>query len=185
MNNYERQAAEIATIKPRTFTLELSDADVKRLYEKTAADGITPAELLQGFIGDLLDGTYTHGSDERELASAYYDRCCYEFSRTGSLLEWALYDYRLDDIADALEQIDDAAGEIKYYAQHQDDPDGTPEYLPELQGYNAEAESELQAIYSEYAAGKKEPQPLDEGIAAIRRYMDELQNMTERGTISK
>lgn len=185
MNNYERQAAEIATIKPRTFTLELSDADVKRLYEKTAADGITPAELLQGFIGDLLDGTYSHGSDERELASAYYDRCCYEFSRTGSLLEWALYDYRLDDIADALEQIDDAAGEIEYYAQHPDDPDGTPEYLQELQGYKAEAESELQAIYSEYAAGKKEPQPLDEGIAAIRRYMDELQNMTERGTISK
>lgn len=185
MNNYERQAAEIATIKPRSFTLELSDADVKRLYEKTAADGITPAQLLQGFIGDLLDGTYTHGSDERELASAYYDRCCYEFSRTGSLLEWALYDYRLDAIADALEQIDDAAGEIEYYAQHQDDPDGTPEYLQELQGYKAEAESELQDIYSEYAAGKKEPQPLDEGIAAIRRYMDELQNMTERGTISK
>lgn len=185
MNNYERQAAEIATIKPRSFTLELSDADVKRLYEKTAADGITPAQLLEGFIGDLLDGTYTHGSDERELASAYYDRCCYEFSRTGSLLEWALYDYRLDDIADALEQIDDAAGEIEYYTQHQDDPDGTPEYLQELQGYKAEAESELQAIYSEYAAGKKEPQPLDEGIAAIRRYMDELQSMTERGTISK
>ena len=185
MKNYERQAAEIKTIQPRSFTLELSDADVKRLYEKTAADGITPAELLQGFIGDLVNGTYTHGSDERELASAYYDRCCYEFSRTGSLLEWALYDYRLDDIADALEQIDDAAGEIEYYAQHQDDPDGTPEYLQELQGYKAEAESELQEIYSEYAAGKKEPQPLDEGIAAIRRYMDELQNMTERGTISK
>ena len=38
MDNYSRQAAEIATIKPRSFTLELSDADVKRLYEKTAAD---------------------------------------------------------------------------------------------------------------------------------------------------
>ena len=185
MNNYERQAAEIATIKPRTFTLELSDADVKRLYEKTAADGITPAELLQGFIGDLLDGTYTHGSDERELASAYYDRCCYEFSRTGSLLEWALYDYRLDDIADALEQIDDAAGDLEYYAQHPDDPDGTPDFIQELHDIKAEAESELQDIYSEYAAGKDKPQPLSEGIAAIRRYMDELQSMTERGNISK
>lgn len=184
MNNYERQAAEIATIKPRTFTLELSDADVKRLYEKTAADGITPAELLQGFIGDLLDGTYSHGSDERELASAYYDRCCYEFSRTGSLLEWALYDYRLDDIADALEQIDDAAGDIEYYAQHPDDPDGTPDQIQELHDIKAEAESELQDIYSEYAAGNKEPQPLSEGIAAIRRYMGELQSMTERGNIS-
>lgn len=185
MRDYSTQAAEIGTIKPRTFTLELSDADIKRLYEKAYRNGITPAALIEGFLGDLLGGTYTHGSDERELASAYYDRCCYEFSRTGSLLEWALYDCRLDDIADALEQIDDAAGDLEYYAQHPDDPDGTPEFLQELQGYKAEAESELQAIYSEYAAGKKEPQPLDEGIAAIRRYMDELQNMTERGTISK
>lgn len=184
MMNYERQKAEIATIKPRTFTLELSDADVKRLYEKTAADGITPAQLLEGFIGDLLDGTYTHGSDERELASAYYDRCCYEFSRTGSLLEWALADYRLDDIADALEQIDDAAGDLEYYAQHPDDPDGTPDFINKLQGYISEAESELQEIYSEYAAGKDKPQPLSEGIASIRRYMGELQSMTERGNIS-
>lgn len=185
MTPYERQKAEIETIKPRTFTLELSDADVKRLYEKTAADGITPAYLLEGFIGDLLDGTYSHGSDERELASAYYDRCCYEFSRTGSLLEWALYEYRLDDIADALEQIDDAAGDLEYYAQHPDDPDGTPDFIQELHDIKAEAESELQDIYNEYAAGKKEPQPLDEGIAAIRRYMDELQSMTERGDISQ
>ncbi len=174
MKNYERQAAEIATIKPRTFTLELSDADVKRLFEKTAADGITPAELLQGFIGDLLDGTCSHGSDERELASAYYDRCCYEFSRTGSLLEWALRDYRLNDIADALEQIDDAAGDLAYYDQHPNDPDGTPAFLQELQEYKAEAESKLQDIYNEYAARSKDPQTFSEGMAAIRRYMDEL-----------
>lgn len=32
MTPYERQKAEIQTIKPRSFTLELSDADVKRLY---------------------------------------------------------------------------------------------------------------------------------------------------------
>lgn len=184
MNNYERQAAEIATIKPRSFTLELSDADVKRLYEKTAADGITPAQLLQGFIGDLLDGTYSHGSDERELASAYYDRCCFEFQRTGSLLEWALYEYRLDDIADALEQIDDAEGDLEYYAQHPEDQP-QPGDLDDLQAIKTEAESELQDIYSEYAADKKKPQTLEEGIAAIRRYMDELQSMTERGNTSK
>ena len=146
MNNYERQAAEIATIKPRTFTLELSDADVKRLYEKTAADGITPAELLQGFIGDLLDGTYTHGSDERELASAYYDRCCYEFSRTGSLLEWALYDCRLDDIADALEQIDDAAGDLEYYKEH-------PEAIPASYQIFIERGDPLPIVVSDYISG--------------------------------
>ena len=59
------QKEEIATIKPRSFTLELSDADVKRLYEKAYSNGTTPAEMMQSYLGDLLDGTYTRGSDER------------------------------------------------------------------------------------------------------------------------
>lgn len=172
----KRQADEIATIKPRTFKLELSDADVKRLYEKTVADGITPAELLQGFIGDLVDGTYTHGSDERALASAYYARCGYEFSRTGGLLEWSLRNYRFDDIADALEEIDDAAGDLEYYQEHPEDPDGTPEHLQKLQGYQEEAARTLKAIYREYSAYKTEPQPLDEGVKAVRRHIQELRN---------
>lgn len=185
MTPYERQTAEIATVKPRSFTLELSDADVKRLYEKAYTDGITPAELLQGFIGDLLSGTYSHGSDERELARAYYDRCGYDFGIYRSFLSWALYEDRLDDIADELEQIDDAENDLKYYAQHPDDPDGTPDFLQELQGYKAEAESELQDLYNEYTATNKDPQPLNEGIAAIRQYMNELQDMIERGEHSK
>ena len=185
MTPYERQTAEIATVKPRSFTLDLSDADVRRLYEKAYTDDITPAELLQGFIGDLLGGTYTHGSDERELASAYYDRCGYDFGIYRSFLSWALYEDRLDDIADELEQIDDTASELEYYAQHPDDPDSTPDAIQELQGMRAEAETELQEIYNEYKAGKDNPQPFTEGIAAIRNYMNELQSMTERGRISE
>lgn len=178
MRNAEVQRAEIATIKPRTFTLELSDADIKRLYEKTAADGITPAELLEGFIGDLLDGTYSHGSDERELASAYYDRCCYEFHRTGSLLEWALHEYRLEEITNALEEIDETAGDLGYYEQHPDDPDGTPDQISRLEKWKAEAEADLQGLYAEYSATEEKPQALEDGIEGIRRYLQELENLT-------
>lgn len=179
MRNAEIQRAEIATIKPRTFVLELSDADVKRLYEKTAADGITPAELLQGFIGDLLDGTYSHGSDERLLASAYYDRCGHELNRTGSLLEWALREYRLNEITDALEEIDNTAGDLSYYEQHPDDPDGTPDQISRLKKWKAEAEGDLQKLYEEYKAEEENPQSLEEGIKGIRRYIQELENLTK------
>jgi hypothetical protein len=186
MTPYDRQKAEIETIKPRSFTLELSDADVKRLYEKAYSNGITPAQLLQDYIGDLLDGTYTRGSDERMYAQQYFDRCIYTWpDDPRSFLQWALEEYRIDDIADELETLDYATGDIKYYEEHPDDPDNTPDFINKLQGYISEAESELQEIYSEYAAGKDKPQPLDEGIAAIRRYMDELQSMTERGNISQ
>jgi hypothetical protein len=39
------------------------------------ADGVSPGEVLNGFLADLcgLDGS--HGSDERDLAQRYYDRC--------------------------------------------------------------------------------------------------------------
>lgn len=68
---------EIKTIKPRKVTLDLSDADVERIRQKTGAVGITVGELLKNFIGDLVDGTYSNGSDERDLAQAWFDRCAF------------------------------------------------------------------------------------------------------------
>ena len=65
------QREEIETIKPRTITVNLSDADVKRLAEKSGEGGLTISELLENFIGDLVDGTYSNGSDERMYAELY------------------------------------------------------------------------------------------------------------------
>ena len=42
MDYKTRQEQEIATIAPRTFKLELSDADVNRLFEKAGSVGLTP-----------------------------------------------------------------------------------------------------------------------------------------------
>ena len=72
------QLGEIATIKPRTFIIDLSDADVERLYMKAYSSGVTPGDVLAGFIGDLVNGTYIHGSDENDLANQYFERCCYD-----------------------------------------------------------------------------------------------------------
>lgn len=57
------QKDEIATIKEREFKIELSYADVERLYAKAGSVGMTPSELLAKFIGDLVCGTYANGSD--------------------------------------------------------------------------------------------------------------------------
>lgn len=180
MTPYERQKAEIETIKPRSFSLELSDADVKRLYEKAYSNGITPAQLLQDYIGDLLDGTYTRGSDERMYAQQYFDRCIYTWpDDPRSFLQWALEEYRIDDIADELETLDYATGDIKYYEEHPDDQP-QPGELDNLQASKTEAESELAAIYEEYTASKGN-EPYSDGIAAIRRYLAELQSMIEKG----
>lgn len=63
-----QQQEEIETIRSRTIEVKLSDADVKRISEKAAAHGLTVGELIENFIGDLVCGTYSNGSDERMYA---------------------------------------------------------------------------------------------------------------------
>ncbi|MBA4698517.1 MAG: hypothetical protein H2212_03705 [Ruminococcus sp.] len=75
MTTWESQETEIKTIEPRKLTLDLSDADVERIKEKAGAVGFTVGKLLENFIGDLVGGTYSNGSDERDLAQDWFDRC--------------------------------------------------------------------------------------------------------------
>lgn len=66
------QEEEFKTICGRNFTLNLSTADALRLFDKAGSVGLTPSELLENFIGDLVCGTYTNGSDERMYANDWF-----------------------------------------------------------------------------------------------------------------
>lgn len=66
-----QQQEEIETIRSRTIEVKLSDADVKRISEKAAAHGLTVGELIENFIGDLVCGTYSNGSDEMQKGTPY------------------------------------------------------------------------------------------------------------------
>ncbi|MBP1550478.1 MAG: hypothetical protein J6A05_10800, partial [Oscillospiraceae bacterium] len=113
MNYYENQQKEIATIKPRTFKLKLSDADVIRIFEFAAKSSITPEELLENFIGDLVYGTYTNGSDERIAANEWYDRCGFCVGSNSSFLKYIIeFDY-IEQVMELLNDIDNANDEMK------------------------------------------------------------------------
>ena len=66
---------EQATIRERTITLKLSDDDCDRILRKAGSSGLTVAQLLENFIGDLVGGTYYNGSDESMYAELWFDRC--------------------------------------------------------------------------------------------------------------
>ena len=63
--SYEQK--EIKTIRERNITVKLSNADCEKLIKKCGKFGLTPGELIENFISDLIDGTYSNGSDERYL----------------------------------------------------------------------------------------------------------------------
>lgn len=108
----DKQQEEIKTIRKRTIELELSDSDAKRIAEKAGAHGLTVGKLLESFIGDLVYGTYSNGSDERDLAGQWFDRCWFGMfpgmTFLSYLVEWGGIDEVLqawDDIADSTENI--------------------------------------------------------------------------------
>ena len=103
MNINKSQQEEIKTIRPRQITLNLSDADVKRISEKSGRVGLTVSQLLESFIGDLVDGTYTNGSDERMYANQWFDRCWFSMDfiyENSTFLRFLLNynEYNIEDI---------------------------------------------------------------------------------------
>lgn len=92
-----QQQEEIETIRSRTIEVKLSDADVKRISEKAAAHGLTVGELIENFIGDLVCGTYSNGSDERMYAEQWFERCWFgmfpdlTFLRLQKIVEFSVF----------------------------------------------------------------------------------------------
>lgn len=112
MREYSSQKNEIETIKPRTITVNLSDADVKRLAEKSGEGGLTISELLENFIGDLVDGTYSNGSDERMYAERWYQRCWFAMFLDDTFLKFLLLWGDLDNFIDLMNEVESSKKEM-------------------------------------------------------------------------
>lgn len=111
------QAKEIETIKERTITLNLSDADCERISQKAGLAGCTVGELLESFIGDLIDGTYSNGSDEIEKANEWYERCGFSYMNEDSLMRYLLEnDYNVEDFLSTCDEIEHFKNNPKRYA---------------------------------------------------------------------
>lgn len=193
MTPRERHEAEIRTIKPREITINLSDADVERLFAKAYSNGLTPSELIECFLGDLLDGTYSNGSDERMLADEYFERCGYGMGAEHTFLRWALDCGCCDDIIGLIDDRDTGLEILADWEKDINSPESREDMtLEEIQNEMAEDEEVLQSIqeellsyYNEYAEYMKrrgeEPQPLEDGIEEIRQYHRALIEMRDSG----
>ena len=86
----EEQQKEIETIRERKITVKLSDADCDRLARKCGEHGLTIGELIENFVGDLVGGTYSNGSDERDYADQWFERCWFGMFPEPTLLNHLL-----------------------------------------------------------------------------------------------
>lgn len=171
MRDYSNQKEEIATIRERTVKLSLSDADIVRVSEKAASVGLTVAELLQNFIGDLTDGTYSNGSDERMLASQWFDRCGFSFEPERTFLVFLIEWGNLQPVIDTLDYIAECEGDL----QDATDPEER-EAIQEEIDYQRE---QIEDYYKEYEDTVKQPQPKEDALESVRAYKDRLEKLRE------
>lgn len=172
MNSAEIQQTEIKTIAPRTFRLNLSDADVERLFKKAAEVSLTAEQLLENFIGDLLDGTYSNGSDERILAGEWFDRCWFSYFYYDTFLAYLVRDgvYEnfidlLDCVSECREQLEDIgdvnskelAEDAEYYRMRMD-----------------EANKDIKEIFDEYCRVNRDHEEYEQELDKVFAYRENL-----------
>ena len=152
--------------KKRTLTIELCDEDMERLCKKAGSVSMTAGELLENFIADLICGERTNGSDERECADRWFDRCGFAILKDKTFLVWLIGTDMLDDVAWIWE-------EIQYInrmgIKDQDDQEELDEYWDELKTWFNEYKDaggeydELESEMEKVMAWKQEYDRLMEG----------------------
>ena len=164
---YEDRKKEIETVKERTLVLKLSDADCDRILQKAASHGMTVSGLLESFIGDLVDGTFTNGSDERYLAEDWFNRCGFERDDKRTLL-WHL-----------LEQHADLENFIELYEENEEYKSHPEEFEEQREEYEMEPgatfwfEEELQYCLDDWKPSRLS---MAEEVEAIRDYVQTMKN---------
>lgn len=169
MKSYnENQANEIKTIKERTITLKLSDADCERITIKAGTDGQTVAKLLENFIGDLVGGTYSNGSDERDMANQWYERCWFSWRNEKTLLHHLLtWGHDIDDFLTVYD-------ELKYFETN---PEWFANQVEDLEvGEKLWFQNEYHDYVDDYLKENKEVN-LEDQVKSCRNWLEELQRL--------
>ena len=163
--------------KARKITVNLTDADSEAIFQKAAAHGLTVGELLENFIADLIGGAGTNGSDERDRAEAWFERCWFGMFPEETFLRW-LIEWGADSVSDFCarwELLQDAKEDIK--------DEERPEYREAIQEEIDFQTEELQSYYNDYVEWCRdgEPQTLEEAAAAVLEYREKLERFVEQG----
>lgn len=168
--------------KKRLFSLELTDEETAAFIEMCYRDGTSPLEVLGNFICDLTLTDRSNGSDERELARSYYDRCGYGYFFQGdyrSFAQWLLSVYgesSLTNIIDSLDTIESLQEEIEA-CRDEESPDIT--VIDDLEKEIKAEEKAIGEYYQEYVKVTEKPEPLKEGIEGIRAFLEMVRRSKE------
>lgn len=173
-----QQQKEMKTIRKRQITVKLSDADCDRLVDLCGRYNLGVGELLENFIGDLVEGTYSNGSDERAYAKEWFERCWFSLQPEQTLLNHLLsWGYEPEDYLDMVDEIKDLRNQRKYVVNHPDEftyPDEEKRSLKELV---IDIEDALASMREDWHPEGKVH--MSKEIRRIRKWKEEKQSLLE------
>lgn len=172
----EQQNQEIETIKERQITVKLSDADCNRLTKKCGEYGLTIGELLENFIGDLVGGTYSNGSTERDCAERWFERCCFGMFPEQTLLSHLLCNgYEPEGYLDMIDCIKSAEYDKERAKEVPEEYDEE-----EMSFIDGDIESWEEKLHDMRADWKPEEKPnMDEEIELIEKWVKERDELLD------
>lgn len=170
--NYQKRNEQRRDIN---FTLSLLGSDAERLWYLAGTVGLTPEKLLASFIGDLIDGADTNGSDERMYAEMWFDRCGFSHFVNKTFLIYLLTTQELEGfisnetwIAEIREDLTAAMGG---YEEGVYDSDEVASLGKEL-AFHQEHTASLYVDYLEWCGENPPVVSMDEEIATVHGWID-------------
>lgn len=177
MRSVEQQKKEIVTIRNRLLNLRLSDADVQRLSETAGKVGLTVSQLLENFIGDLVDGTYSNGSDERMIAEQWLDRCGFTMFAEKSLLRYSLFNGCLDVLLTVWDERIKLLQELSDMEQYPEN--ATDEEITDLKDELSYQEKTINTLYAEYRQYNPMSRNLEDEMKFVLQWRENYHKLLE------
>ncbi len=165
--------------KARTLTLRLSDEDAEQLYIKAGMSGIRVTELLEHFIQDLAYSINSNGSDERDLANQWFDRCMFRDYGCG-FVQFALESGNGKWAADLWQSLLEARTRLNKGISDFCDQ----EEMDAVRDDAAFWQEELQEYYQEYVEhGQAGGEGMEAEMQKLSKWYQELDTFIERGSL--
>lgn len=183
--SYNQRQKEIETIKEREISLNLSDADCKKLSILCGKYDITISKLLENFIGDLICGTYCNGSDENSYAEDWFFRTWFGMfpEEEKTLLKFLLEREEVEEFLKTIEFIEEAKEEIKDYENNPENYDA--EYIEDIEFLKRDIELSLQC-YEYYINEFKQINSkvnIKDEIEKVKRWVDKTKALVIEGIV--
>lgn len=182
MSFVREQEKEIATIRPKKITVELSEADCERISKLCGEHSLTVGELLKNFIGDLVDGTYSNGSDERMYAREWFDRCWFGAFPEKTLLNYLLTNWETsaEDFLGLLDNLNTAYADYEEYKKKPTDFDEEEvEYIKEDIEDSEKELSELKEGFLKYCKDESPVPDWEQEVEKVKAWAEEMERMKE------